>query len=427
LALTQQLKIPQSPNAEASVIGAAFIRPSILSWLALDARDFFDTRNQQIWSAMLEVYEYHSANMDAVLVEAELDRRKQLAAVGGVARLADMAQLVPTADNVEHYAAEIVRKRIARDALVVASRARQLVEDGIDGEELLTELQRDISRIDGRRAATAVSIYDACRQELKDIGTDMASGRRPGVPTGIRILDERIGGIPFGVLSILAARPSVGKSAIGLTVAESAALAGVPTVYFTYEDSIPGFAQRALARHGGVAASKIRGRELAADDVSQLMRGLDAIRDRRGAMFVRAHGMTVEQLIRAAMVERRHASADRFLVVVDYVNLGPPSDRGMRKQDRVAHVAEKLSEFAGRDGVAVLALAQLNRESEKEDRPPRLSDLRDAGELEQIGKLVLALQDELKGDELTIHCLKNHQGPRGEFVVNFDRAHCRVW
>jgi replicative DNA helicase len=425
--LTKQLQIPQSPGAEGSVIGAAFLRPAILSWLDLDASDFFDTRNRAIWSAMLEVFEFHSATLDVVLVEAELVRRKQLEIVGGVARLADLAQLVPTADNVEHYAQEIIRKRIARDALQVAGRVRQLVEQGLDGEELLGELQRSISAIDGRRAPTAVSIYAAARQELKAIGDDMLADRKPGVPTGVKILDDRVGGIPFGVLSLLAARPSVGKSALGLTIAESAAVNNVPTIYFTFEDSIAGFAQRSLARHGSVSASRIRGRDVTGQDMSQLLAGLEAIRARQLAQFVRAHGMTVEQLIRAARVEKRRLNADRMLVVVDYVNLVPTSDPRFRKQERVAHVAEKLSEFAGSDGVAILALAQLNRESEREDRPPRLSDLRDAGELEQVGKLILALHDEGKDDELTVHCLKNHQGPRGEFRVQFDRAHCRVW
>jgi replicative DNA helicase len=419
--------MPASPRAEESVIGAVFLRPSVLAWLEIESGDFSDPRNQCIWDALCDVYENQSHTLDAVLVQAELERRGKLELVGGMKRLADLAQAVPTADNVEFYAGEVVRKRVARQVLLASAKIRELVRNGADGDELLSEMHREFSGIDSRKRVEAVSLFDAAKAELKAVGLDLELGKRAGITTGLSVLDERIGGIPIGVESILAARPSVGKSALALTIGEAAALDGVNVLYFTFEDSISGFAQRALAKHGGVTASRIRSRELGAAEMAQLMAGLEPIRNRQRLTLIRAHGLSVEQLIRRARIERAHANADRFLVIVDYVNLVPASRRGMNDRERVAHTSRALSEFAGSDNVAVLLLAQLNRESEKGDRKPLLSDLRDSGELEQVGKLILMLHDEGESGKLKICCLKNHQGPRADFTVDFDKAHCRVW
>lgn len=426
--MTAEANIPCSPRAEESVIGAAFIRPTVMGWLDVDPGDFFDPRNRHIWEAMREVYENQSSTLDEVLVEAELVRRGVLDAVGGVARLGDLVLSVPTADNVEYYAAELVKKRVAREALHVSARIRLLVERGLDGDDLADEIQRAMSTLSGRSEPRAVSLSDAAKSELKAMSRDIEGGHVPGAPTGIQLIDDRIGGIPSGVLSVIAARPSIGKSAFALNVCEAAAMAGWMTILYTFEDSVSGFAQRALAKHAGIEATRIRGREISTgSEMAQLTAALDPIRDRQNVLLVRAHGMTVERLIRSVRVERQRHRAQRVLVVVDYMQLVPASHHGMRKHERVAHTAEKLSEFAGEDGLAVVGLSQLNRESEKDGRAPKLSDIRDSGEIEQVGKLVLALHDPGKGDELQVFCLKNHQGPRAEFRINFDRQFCRIW
>ena len=420
------VKPPAALSAEDAVLGAVFLKPDVLAWLDVQAADFFDPKNQVIWNAMTAVYA-NAGTVDAVLLEAELARRGVLEKIGGLARLSHLALFVPTADNADHYAAELVRKRIAREALLVGGRLRELVERGIEGDELLDAAHKELVGLNGRRQVAAIPLFDAAMAEFKALADDMQKGRRPGAPTGMKIIDGKIGGIPTGILSVLAARPSIGKSAFALAVCEAAARAGWLTVLYTFEDSVSGFAQRSLANHAEVETSRIRGREVdTSSEMSRLMTALDKIRVLKNVLLVRAHGMTIEQVVRSARVERQKRRAENLLVVVDYLQLVPASGQGMKKHERVAHTAEHLSEFAGADGAAVLALSQLNRESERENRAPRLSDLRDSGEIEQVGKLVLALHDPGKGDELSVFCLKNHQGPRAEFRVNFDRQFCRV-
>ncbi len=427
--MTAALKgLPAAKSAEDSAIGAALIKPSVLAWLDLEPEDFSDGANRMLWEAMQAVFDEHGT-CDPVLLEAELSRRNRLQTVGGLKRLGDLADFVPTAQNVEFYAEEVRIKRTARDAARLAGEISSMVTSGREGEALLDEIQRLTSRVCTRRAgAEALSLFDAAKKELAALSTDVEEGKTPGAPTGLRVVDERIGGIPPAVLSVLGARPSIGKSAVALNIAEASVRAGWLALIYTFEDSVAGFAQRALAKHSDVEVNRIRGREVdGAADMRKLYGALDTLRKFDGCRLVRAHGMTVEQVIRSARVERQRRKAKKLLVVVDYLQLVPASFQGMRKHERVAHTAEKLSEFAGEDECAVLALSQLNRESERENRAPRLSDIRDSGEIEQVGKLILALHDPGKGDELSVFCLKNHQGPRGEFVVNFNRRICRVW
>ncbi len=412
-----------SPSAEASLLGAAILRPDILGWLEVEARDFADMRNREVWDALMAVWE-RDGSVDVITLEVELHRRTTLDPIGGIKRLSELALITPTADNAEHYASEIVRKRIARDVVTAAGNALGLVRSGMDGEELLDEAQGELSRIEFGGGGKTVSAFESAKAEARRYMADVEEGVRPGIPTGILQLDERIGGLPVGVPVIVAARPSVGKSALVLNMADTAAAEGYGVHLVTYEDSDAGFSQRLLAKHSGVDVGAIRGRRAGADSIPRVLAALDVIRHRDRLHYEHGHGMPVHKLVRRIRAERRRLGTR--LVIVDYLQLIPSADGRRSQREIVAEAVTTIGALAA-EGLAVVICSQLNRDSERENRPPRMADLRDAGEIEQVGKLILALHvDPKKPDEVELHVLKNHQGPLSQFRVAFDRAHCSM-
>lgn len=418
-------EIPWSDSAERSVVGAVILRPEALAWLDVEPADFYSPPNRKIWEACAALHG-RGEPVDPVTLEAELTRAGTLEAVGGLGRLADACEYVPTAANVEAYAAELRRLRISRDVLLAAASVRQHVAEGTHGEALLDLAMRSLSAISAPQRTEGVTATDAMRTEYRQIVEDLDRDQPPGVQTGIGVLDRAIGGFPLGIPTVIGARPSIGKTSLTLSIAANAAASDVGVHVFTWEDRIPGFAQRLLAAMSGVPVSRIRARDLERDELSRLAAAADMRRDR--LVLEHAHGRTVPQVVRSVRATRRQIGTE--LVMLDYLQLIPAPARGLSRRERVAQNAELLAEFAGTDNVAVVINSQLNRESEKEGRRPRLSDLRDAGEIEQVGKLILALHDpEGDGpneDDLEIHVLKNHQGPRARCTVSFDRARCRI-
>lgn len=411
-------------DAERAVLGGCFIRPEILEWLELESEAFVDPRNRAVWDAMRSLRR-DGVPMDELTVADLLRRAGRFPAEGGESYLRELQLRVPTTDNVVAYA-EVLREHMTnRRLLLVGSSVASWLESGLSGEELLAYVQRSVAEAEPVRIEAGKDIATVVAEEARAIEDHFATpGATVGIPTGIEKLDRNTGGVPIGVPMVIGARPGEGKSTMAMNIGNHAAQSGFGVHLFTYEDRSSSWGQRELAYWTGIDVNRIRNRDLNDGDRERIAMAKLEMSDRKNFVVEHAHGQTVQWLLRRVRGRRRELGTK--LVIVDYLGLIPETARGQRPHERIEANINALAELAGADNLAVLVLSQLNRKiADREDRVPQLEDFRDSGAIEQVGKLILALQ-QLDQSRLGVWVLKNHQGPRAQFDVQYDRPRCRI-
>lgn len=445
--------LPHSLEAEASVIGAVMIRPTLKGEISLDEDDFHDPRHRVVWGALARLADKHRA-IDETTLESELRDEGKFEAIGGFALLSHLANLVPTADNVAHYV-EIVRdKRLTRDIILACAEVAGMgygYQEGAD--ELLGEAMRRLSEIAVGSGDETSTIGSIIRERFKELGEVAAAKARGevgvvGLPTGIANLDRKLaGGIQRGIVTVGCARPGHGKSSFGLTVARAVAQAGLGVHVFSLEDTREVYSDRAMAVESYIAAERIRSVDFRDGELAKLGIAAQtywALRD-RWKVDDRS-GIGADELVRAV---RRHARENKTaLVVVDYIHLLNWPRDARREDQAITRNMKTLADAAKADRMAYLVLSQLNRECEKrDDKRPRLSDLRESGGLEERSRCVLAfyrgcMYGPPGGDDkdshgmppteeqwqrrLEIGILKQSQGQTGRVWASFDAPTLRM-
>lgn len=423
----QAVVATRDTDAEAAVIGGCIMKPSILEWLDLDSRAFFDPRHQAVWEAM-QGLRHDRVGVDEVTIASALRAIGKLDAVGGAAFIAQLGLRVPTEENTVHYA-DIVRqnwctRRVLYGCAEAAARSRSL-----RGEELLADMQRLLAEAEPTQRDQPLTAGAAAEEEIRAVLAFLdrrkAGAVSVGIRTGVELLDAETGGIPTGVVTVLAARTGVGKSTLVRNMAQACAADGGGVHVLTWEDRRSTFAQRDLADESGIDVKRIRSRDLEGYEVTQLLQAAERLRDRKRIVWDHAHGMTAARAIRRVRAMKRDLGTR--LVVVDYIQLLPSPSRGMKRHEQIEVSMNALAELAGQEDIAVVVVAQLGREVEKENRRPRLSDMKDSGAIEQVGKLIIALHQDGNPNEIELLILKNHQGPKDRQVVaRYDAARSRI-
>jgi replicative DNA helicase len=400
--------IPHDIAAEQSVLGGILLRPEeCLAMLPRDFEvdDFYDPRHRAVFSAMRNL-EAAMRPIDPTTLGDELDKFGKLEPIGGYAFLGELALRVPTPENVAHYAAIVRRHRVTRDVMLAASDLLDRCGRGeVAGEDAVNEMATRAQRIETGAVDRGRTMAQLMRAELEAMDRDCERVARgevvAGMPTGILELDSLIGGTPFGLVTVVAARPGEGKTSISLTFAAAAAdLGNDDCLTYSYEDSGASYAQRKLASLSGVPTQRIATRNVSGEEVRMLAAATPRAM-RRSDWVIPARGMTVDDLVRDVRARRRRARARGQArsvgrrVQVDFLQAMPfprTAARGMSKNDLIGETMKRLVDLAAIEEVSVVVYSQLNREVEKRDvRVPRLSDLRDSGEIEADAKVVLGL------------------------------------
>jgi replicative DNA helicase len=366
--------------------------------------------------------------IDVITVSDQLERDGHIATSPTL--LADCFLNCPSPDNVEHYASILRRHRIARDVVKIIGDVTVKITAGqMDGPDALLAVQSGLGKIEsGERDDRGKTIGLIVRE----ICTDIERGEVPpsGISSGLKRLDAKTGGIPYGVPTLVLAPPGSGKSTIALTFFDGAESEGDAPVLYSYEDGHKSFGQRAIARQSGVPTELIRsGGEFKRHHMEAFNRQMPKLVARR-AVVVRASGMSVEELtrdVRSRRLKHKGPGTTARLVIVDYIHRMPlPSMHGGSKNDRIGEISKRLADLAANEHIAVVICSQVNRLAPREARPPNMQDARDCGELEADAKLMLGLfrpgfygkppssDDKSKtaasASLLEIHILKNHQG-----------------
>ncbi len=385
---------PWSEDAERAVLAAMILSgEAIVTAMELVSEDmFYREGHRRIFRAMSAI---HNAGgvVDPLTLSNELEQRGDLQAAGGKEFIGGLLDEIPTAANVEHHC-RIVRDKALRRRLIetATSLVREGHESPADVAELLDLAEHKILELnDSRGNEGFVRIKSLLWSAMERIETlRAAGGNLTGVPSGFMDLDKMTLGFQPSDLVIVAARPSMGKTAFVLNVAQYAAIErNVPTAIFSLEMSTQSLLLRMLASEGYVDAQRLRSGALTSQDASNLAKAA-ALLGQAPIWIDDTPGLSVLEL--RSRARRLKSQSDIKLLIVDYLQLvsGPPNSES--RQQEVSAISRSLKALAKELEIPVIALSQLSRASEQrggENRRPQLSDLRDSGAIEQDADVVL--------------------------------------
>ncbi len=436
----QVRSLPSSPEAERAVIGGCLLDRNALIEVQdiLSPDDFFDAQPRRVFEVMCDMTR-RERPVDVLTTKDELNRRGDGDPASDQNFLVECADMLPTAANAAYYARTVQERALRRRVIQAGQKIAQLGYEGqCETEELLEEAERMIFEISRRRNSSNFQrVGDLLSEAIEQIQAACArdGDLTTGVPTGFSELDRLTGGLQRGALNILAARPSMGKTALALNVARNVAVKqGKPVLVFSLEMGALQLAQRLL---GAEARINIH------DMFSGLMQGGDWVHLTEAAsvldkvpLYIDDRSLMSTMELKAQCRRFKAQHEDLGLIVVDYLQLMNSARQAESKQQEVAEISRGLKAVARELDVPVLALSQLSRAVEsRNDKRPQLSDLRDSGAIEQDADLVAFLfrpeyYDKDKDPEETssvsfVDIAKHRNGPTGTanlvFIKEFTR------
>lgn len=422
---------PQNIEAEQAVLGAIFLEPSSLTLASelLIPEDFYRAAHQKIFNCMLNLSD-RGEPIDLVTVTADLADQKILEEVGGVSYLSDLANSVPTAANVEYYAKIVEEKsilrRLIRTATHIASEGYAREED-VEG--LLNEAEKNILEVAQRKNTGAFqNIKDVLVQTYDNI--ELLHNRKgdiTGIPTGFAELDRMTAGFQRNDLIIVAARPSVGKTAFALNIAQNVATKTDENVaIFSLEMGADQLVMRMLCAEGNINAQNLRTGSLTPEDWGKLTMAMGSLSN-SGIFIDDTPGIRVSEI--RAKCRRLKQENGLGMILIDYLQLIQGSGRngGENRQQEVSEISRSLKALARELKVPVIALSQLSRGVEqRQDKRPMMSDIRESGSIEQDADIVAFLYRDDYYDRETenkniieIIIAKQRNGPVGTVQLAF--------
>lgn len=379
---------PSNLEAERGVIGSIVLVPRVADDVALliGHEDFYSDANSKIFEHLMAMHN-EGRKIDTTLLVNRLRKSEDFERIGGAAYLAEVLQSVPTAANAEHYAGIVRDNAIKRELLNAGTQIIRTAYDAAEASDALDESERSILTIRDKRG-TLSSNSQSVMQIVTDLMAEIenrSADRPPWVASGFRELD-RFMPLRKSELLILAARPSMGKTALAMNLAANVAESGSPVLFFSLEMNAGNLCERLLSGWAQVDGVKLSQNNLTNEERSRLVEA--SAQFSQCPLYVDdAPNQNLQKI--AATCRRQKRRNGLGLVVIDYLQLIEPDNHREPRQEQVAKISRRLKGIARELEVPVLCLAQLNREADKRtDTKPRLSDLRESGAIEQDADVV---------------------------------------
>ena len=428
-------KMPQNIDAEMSVLGVAFLDKDSLSKICeeLTSDMFYSDQNKKIFEALKSMY-VNKIPIESNLVIEELDKKKNLAAIGGVEYLSEVIDSVVSASNLDYYIDIIKEKAIVRNLINTATDIiTSAYNDSDDVTGLLDNAERDILNVIRTRStsefAPITEVLKRAREQLDFLALNKSN--TSGITTGFRTLDRVTSGFHEGELIILAARPGMGKTAFSLNMATGAAKSTNKAVaIFNLEMTAEQLVNRMISAKGAIEGRKLQTGQLVGNDWNRYNEAVSSLASTN--IYIEDNASITVNDIRAKCRRLAQSPQGLGLVLIDYlqlVTLG--GKRPDSRQQEVQEISRSLKLMALELKVPVIALAQLSRSAEKRDKSePMLADLRESGSIEQDADIVMFINREdyykAKGDidknsssETDIIIAKHRKGGVGKFKLMF--------
>lgn len=421
---------PQNIEAEQAVLGAIFLEPQSLTLASeiLIPEDFYRGAHQRIYTAMLKLNDGGKA-VDLITVTAELSAGNNLEDTGGVSYLSELAASVPTAANIEYYAKIVEEKSLLRRLIRTAT---DIAQDGYAREDevevLLSEAEKNILEVAQRKNAGAFhNIKDVLVRTYDNIELmHNRQGDITGIATGFAELDKMTAGFQRNDLIIVGARPSVGKTAFALNIAQNVATTtGENVAIFSLEMGAEQLVMRMLCAEGNIDAQRLRTGSLTDEDWGKLTMAMGSLSN-AGIFIDDTPGVKITDIrSKCRRLKQEHGLG---MILIDYLQLILGSGRsGENRQQEVSEISRSLKQLARELQVPVIALSQLSRGVEqRQDKRPMMSDIRESGSIEQDADIVAFLyRDDYYDKEseskniIEIIIAKQRNGPTGTVQLAF--------
>jgi replicative DNA helicase len=428
---------PQSIEAEESLLSAILLDNNTLLEVVeiLSVADFYRTAHQKIYAAITDLFDKGEPT-DLVTLANNLKEKGQLDTIGGASYLARLVDAVPLAVNAQYYAKIIADKASLRRLIEKANAiAKRCYDDRGNVDDVIDYAEASIFEISERK--TGQSFSPISRLIIKNIETlEENQGNKSlvtGVPMGFGLLDNLTSGLQKSDLIILAARPSMGKTALALNIARNAAVdSSIPVAIFSLEMSKEQLSLRMLCSEARLDSSRLRGGFFSMDDWRRLT---DAAGILSEAPIYIDDSPSLSAMEIRAKARRLKMDKNIGLVIIDYLQLMKARGTAERRDLEISEISRSLKALAKELEIPVLAISQLNRMLEqRNDKRPRLSDLRESGALEQDADVVAFIyRDEIYNQEennpqkgiAEIILAKQRNGPTGKVKLTFLDAYTR--
>ena len=438
---------PCNIEAERNTLGSILVLPNVCDEVVMILKpdDFYDASHCTLYGHILNMYE-NGQRIDLTLLVDQLKNAGDYESIGGAAFLAEVTQSVPTAANATYYANIVLDKAILRSLIHTGT---EIVRDAYDqtqgGRDLLNHAEEKMFRIRDQRTQSreVVEIHDILMEAFEQIDARVEGGAS-GLGTGFNDLDSLTGGLHPAELVIIAARPSMGKTALATNIAEFVAVEeGQPTLFVSLEMSRLELVQRMMCSRGEISGEKFRSGYLGEDDHTKLIE-VSATLGKSPLFIDDSPTRTVTEIgATARRLKRRQGSLG--LILVDYLQLIQPDNPSDPRQEQVAKMARRLKVLSRELDVPIICLAQLNRQAEMtKDNRPKLSHLRESGAIEQDADVVMMVhreeyyltaqeREQMKAGNHPNNCLgegnliiaKQRNGPTGEVKLHWFQQYTR--
>ncbi|MEO3937297.1 replicative DNA helicase [Dermatophilaceae bacterium Soc4.6] len=427
---------PQDLHAEQSVLGGMLLSKDAIADCVevLKGADFYRPSHEAIYDAVLDLYG-RGEPADAITVADELTKRGDLTRVGGQAFLHGLIAQVPTAANAGYYAQIVAERAVLRRLVEAGTKIVQLgyAQGGGDVEDIVNAAQAEIYAVaDKRGGEDYVKLGDVLEPTVDEIEVASGkSGEMTGVPTGFTDLDALTNGLHPGQMIVIAARPAMGKSTIGLDIVRSAAIKhGQAAVVFSLEMSKTEITMRLLSAEASIQLQHMRKGTMREEDWGRLASTMGRVSDAPLFIDDSPNMSLMEIRAKCRRLKQRH---DLKLVVIDYLQLMSSGKRVESRQQEVSEFSRALKLLAKELEVPVIAISQLNRGPEQRtDKRPAMSDLRESGSIEQDADMVILLHREdayekesQRAGEADLIVAKHRNGPTDTIVVSFQGHYSR--
>ena len=390
---------PQSVEAEQSVLGAMLIEKEAIMKVIeiLKPEDFYRESHRVIYQAALSLANRSEA-VDIITITEQLRKDDKLEAVGGISYVTSLANAIPTAANVGHHARIVEEKALLRGLITTATHIAGMGYDANEEvEQILDQAEKMIMGVSGRKAGPGFTpireIISKAMTKIEELY--QSKGGITGLPTGFKDLDRLTSGLQPSDLILVAARPSMGKTAFTLNIAQHVALREKKAVaFFSLEMSKEQLVQRMICAEAAIDSAKLRIGDLADSDWPKLVNACNRLYE--APLFIDdTAGITAAQM--RSKARRLKIEHGLRLIVIDYLQLmqGSGGKNSENRQQEISEISRSLKALARELNVPIIALSQLSRSVEsRQSKKPMLSDLRESGSLEQDADIVSFLYRE---------------------------------
>lgn len=418
---------PQNIDAEKCVLASVLLMADALDDIGdLRSEHFYADRHQRMFGAIRDLREKGVHGIDPVTLAEELDRRRELTEIGGVEYLGQVMESVPNAAHAKYYSKIVISKWRSRQARYAAAEINNAVDEGQADDEIAATAEKMLAEIaENASEAGDVAIGDVLGEVWKTIQSRLAKQTVVGTPTGFADLDALLVGLLPSELVVLAARPAMGKTALVCALALDFVRRNLPVLFLSLEMGKHEIGERLLCIESGVSSDDLKRGKLTGNQMEVDMKTDDLLRaaGRIQEMPLRIDDLPNQRVHRIAATARRMKRKHGLeLLIIDYLQLIEPDDskREETREREVATITRKLKGLAKELEIPIVLLAQLNRGVEsREDKRPRLADLRESGAIEQDADLVMflhrpeAYDPEDRPGECDVIVSKNRRGKIG--------------